>query len=284
MKKWYAVFLTSLLLLLAACGTGGEDTKPTDNDTPKEEKTITAEEVYEKAMARQNEVKSFSADVILNEKISYESPDESYEGTIKSNMKMDTVIEPFGMYMKGSLSEMSQEGAQEFEAYIVGDGFYMQDPVSKQWMKLPIANFGEIMGEMGKIDASEQLEELKPFLKDFKVEETDTHYVMKLDVATDELKKYILEEMKAESGLEISEEDKDASKNVELKTINYVININKNSNDIDTMDMVFEATFEDSGEKVSIAMDSKFTFTQYNGIESISVPQEVINQAIEVSP
>lgn len=293
MKKWYVIFVASLLLILTACGgetnEADKDTGKANEDEKVEESKLTLEEVYEKALERQNELESMSANVEMEQEMTYESADgDSFDASSTMSMKMDMILDPMAMYMKGTIGFTDMETGEsedlETEMYMAEDGFYMYEPESKQWLKMPVENYEEIMGSASTtVNAAEQLEELKAFVKDFKLEETDKYYVLKMEAAGDDFKQYLMDQMEANTGIEFTEEDQEVIEGLDFDKLSYVINVNKETFDIDSMDMVVELVTEIDGEKMTIAVDSKMEFTNFNGVESITVPQEVLDHALDIS-
>lgn len=291
MKKWYAIFLASLLVLLAACGgtteenTGSQDSS---NSNEAEENNISIEEVLEKSFEKQNAVTSLSAVVDMETTVSYEGNGESYEETSSGDLTMDVVIDPLAMYMKGSMGmpdPMTGEiVTNDMEMYLVGDEIYVFESELGEWLKMMMGNYDEFIEETtAQIDVTEQLEEIKSFINDFKLEEKDTEYIITLDGAGEEFKKYMLTQLEL-----YTEEELEAAGNeaifeaITFDKLNYVIHIDKNSFDITELDMVVDITGNFDGETMKFSTDTKMKFTNYNGIDSIEVPQDVIDQAQEI--
>lgn len=291
MKKWYAIFLASLLVLLAACGgTTEENTGSQDSSSSNEaeENNISIEEVLEKSFEKQNAVTSLSAVVDMETTVSYEGNGESYEETSSGDLTMDVVIDPLAMYMKGSMGmpdPMTGEiVTNDMEMYLVGDEIYVFESELGEWLKMMMGNYDEFIEETtAQIDVTEQLEEIKSFINDFKLEEKDTEYIITLDGAGEEFKKYMLTQLEL-----YTEEELEAAGNeaifeaITFDKLNYVIHIDKNSFDITELDMVVDITGNFDGETMKFSTDTKMKFTNYNGIDSIEVPQDVIDQAQEI--
>lgn len=163
------------------------------------------------------------------------------------------------------------------------DGLFMHESVTNQWMKMPSEQFDAIMGQSaGQADPEEQLEALKGFINDFKFEQTDKEYKLTMDAAGEQFKQYMLEQMQQNNNMALPE-DQQVLENMTFDKINYVITIDKETFDILNMYMVADLNIEIDGQSMSMKMDTKIVYNNFNGVQSIEVPQEVIDQAVEVN-
>lgn len=296
MKKWATILSASLLaLVLTACNSTAEPVQETEGNETTEATTkttelseLTLEEVYENAIKRQNEMKSVSADMKLDQTITFGSGEESYEMGTKSDMKMDMVVNPLAMYMDGSMTmadpESGEDMVMDMEMYMNENGMYMHESQTQQWMKLPMDNFDAIMGQTAnQANAGEQLKELKSFINDFKFEQTEDAYILTLNATGEKFNEYILEQMQVYEMVGTTEENQQLFENLNYEKVNYVITINKETFDITEMDMVIDMTMNIEGESMGMAMDTNIVFSNFDGVEEITVPQEVIDQAVEVN-
>jgi len=283
MKKWRMILFASLLVfVLAACN---DTAKPQEGSNNSSE--LTLEEVYEKAIERQNELESVSALVKMNQVMTYGSGEESLEINSKSDMKMDMIVKPLAMYMKGNMG-MSEPGAEEeamidMEMYMSEEGLYMQDSLSAQWTKMPSNDFEAIMGQTAtQVNAAEQLEQMKEFINDFKFEQTDSTYVLKLDASSKKFNEFMLEQLNVNEMVGITEEDQQLLQDTKFEKVNFEITIDKEAFDITEMVTYVDFTMNIEGESIKTVSDTAITFNNFNGVEAISIPQEVIDTAVEV--
>ena len=130
-----------------ACSTPAEP--KTDPETGKKveienKSKMTAQEVYEKAMAVSEEQKSMHAKMNIDQLIKI--PSQEFEMNSKIKMDMDMVIEPLAMYQKMNV-DMGEQGEMDMEMYMTEEGFFMNDPESGQWIKLPDEMYEEMIGQ-----------------------------------------------------------------------------------------------------------------------------------------
>ncbi|MCP1146316.1 DUF6612 family protein [Lysinibacillus endophyticus] len=285
MKKWGYAFFTSLLVfVLAACSETAEPKTGTKEESKSE---LTLQEVYDKAIERQNELESVSADMKMNQVITFGSGEEKFVMGTKSNMKMDMIVDPLAMYMDGTMTMEDPDSGDDInvdmEMYMSEQGLFMQDSESKQWMKLPSDQFDMVMGQTAnQANAAEQLEALKSFIDEFKFEQTDSEYVLTLSAASDKFKEYMLEQMQLNQMLGVPSEEEEMFENMTFDKVNYTININKDNFDILSMDMVVNMGIGVEGQEISMEMNTNITFDNVNGVKNIVVPQEVIDKAVEI--
>lgn len=290
MKKLFSIFLVSLLVVvLSACNSTAEPVSG-DNaekkETEQEVSELTLEEVYENAIERQNELTSVSADMKLDQTMTLGSGEESLEMATKSDMVLDMVIDPLAMYMDGTMLMTDPESGEDvtidMEMYMNQQGMFTFDSESEKWLKLPVTDFEAMMGQTAnQVNAAEQLAGMKSFINEFKFEQTNDAYVLTLNAAGDKFSEYIFEQMQINQMLGTTEEQQ-LFESMKFDKVNYVITINKETFDITAMDMVLDFTIDMEGESMSISNDTKVAFNNFDGVDAISVPQEVIDQAVEV--
>lgn len=283
MKKRGGFLATALMaLLLAACNNTAEPQSGSENNSD-----ATLDEVYQKAIDRQNELESVTATVKMDQLMSFGTGEESFEIPSKSDLTMDMITKPLAMHMEGTMG-MAEPGTDEetsikMEMYMSEEGMYVQDSMSNQWSKLPTDDFEAVIGQAAnQVNASKQLEDMKAFIEDFKFEQTDESYILSLDASSEKFNEYMLEQLQVNEMLNVSEEEQTVLKNTKFEKVNYVIEIDKETYDITKMDSVVDLTMKMEDQTMSIDSNTAIVFSNYNGVEDISIPQEVIDGAIEI--
>ncbi|WP_036123935.1 MULTISPECIES: DUF6612 family protein [Lysinibacillus] len=281
MKKIFKVLAVgTLALTLAACNSSATPTK----DTTKTSK-LTLEQVYDKAVDRQADIKSASANMDMTQVTKVGSGKEAMEFSIDSKMDMDIIVDPLAMHLSGSMSmpDMMSEGEETtdmpIEMYMKKDtGLFMKDMTTDSWIKLPDENFDEILDQTAaSADAKEQLEHLKKFIGDFKFEQTDDEYVLTLEAKGDKFKELIDSEITKsieDMGLEENPMDQ-----LTIEKINYVLHIDKETFDTKKMDMNFDLKMAVEGDELVMNTKSVVTYTDFNHLKTIDIPQSIIDNA-----
>ncbi|MED3797822.1 DUF6612 family protein [Lysinibacillus capsici] len=281
MKKIFKVLAVgTLALTLAACNSSATPTKDTTNKSK-----LTLEQVYDKAVDRQADIQSASAKMDMTQVTKVGSGEEAMEFSIDSKMEMDIIVDPLAMHLSGSMTmpDMMNEGKETMdmpiEMYMKKDaGLFMKDSTTDSWLKLPNENFDAILDQTAaSADAKEQLEQLKKFIKDFTFEQTDDEYVLTLDAKGDKFKELIDSEINKsmqEMGLEENPMDQ-----LSIEKINYVLHIDKETFDTNKMDMNFDLKMAVEGDELLMNTKSVVTYTEFNHLKTIDIPQSIIDNA-----
>ncbi|GEN84859.1 hypothetical protein SLU01_31710 [Sporosarcina luteola] len=286
MKKWIKGLGVGVLALgLAACGSPAEP--KTDADTGKKvevtkKSEMTAQEVYSKAMEVSEEQKSMHAVMDIDQKMSI--PGQELEMDSKIKMDMDMIIEPLAMHQVMSM-DMGDMGAMDMELYMNESGFYMNDPESGQWIKMPNDMYDEMMAQMGgETDPTLDMKMFNEFKDDFKFEQTDDEYILTLAASGDKFSGLMKELMGSAfpADMEMTEEEADLMNNMDVKSLEVTINIDKETFYTNAFDMNMDMTMKIEEEELHIVQKMKSVITKINEIDEIVVPQEVLDEAVDL--
>ena len=287
MKKLATFTAAGVLTMgLAACGQTAE---PTSETTEEQTSDMTLEEVFDKSMEVSNATESLSAKIDMTQNMKQPSQDLAMETS--SVMDMDITMDPLAIYQKGTTT-MKMDGSEEeqtmdMEMYMTEQGFFMNDSTTGQWMKLPSEMYDQIaqMTEQ-QSDPSQQLKQLETFKDDFTFEQTDSEYVLKLSAAGDEFNALIEEQM-SQFMPELEGEENQAAMDemmeaMNIEKVDYTINIDKESFETTAVDMIMDMTMEMEGETMEMNQVMNADYSNYNGVETITVPEDVVNGAQEM--
>lgn len=281
MKKFFTVLSAgAVALVLTACNNSATPTKDTTAKS-----TLTLEQVYDQAMERQANIKSMSASVDMEQMIKFGIDEESMEINMDSQMDIDMIAEPLAMHLSGSTTvpNMFDEGAENssmpIEMYMKQDqGFFMKEPTSDSWMKMPSEEFNAILDQTASsANAKEQLEELKQYIDDFTFKQNDDTYVLTLNAQGDRFKELIQAELDKSLGTGQNPLD-----GLTIEKVNYVIYIDKETFDTNKLDMNFDLKMSIEGQEATIQTKSVVTYTEINNLDSIDIPQSIIDNATVV--
>lgn len=263
MKKWMFIALSACVLLVTACGAGNDGQK--------------AQEVFEKSIQAMNDVNSFNMDMQMKQEIPFG------EEVLNTDTKMsgDVIVDPMTMHQKMNISA-GDEGSMEMEMYVTEEAIYMWEEMSDTWMKMPEALFGEIMSlEDMQTNPTDELEKLKEYVDEFQYKEEGNNYILSLSASGDKFKELIKDTLSEFAGDDASLNE--LMEQVEINHIDYEIKIDKKTYYQNELDMNMDFTITMDGETTTIKQNMHAVFSNFNGIDEIVVPQEIIDSAIEMN-
>jgi len=287
MKKLSMMLLTAILaIVLAACGDDTSNAPANNNEVvnaPEEEKaglgedTLDAEGLYEKITVANAELESFSTKMDMEQSMNIDGENMDFD----SKLDMDVVQNPFSLKQVMTM-ELPEVGEQSIEAYLTEDGFYMLDPEQDQWMKLP-SEFSEqiIQQSESQADLQTQLAQFDGLQDGLSVDETDEHYVLKFESTDDGFdqifKETIENNMPAEMGLDMEMFD-----DITFNDVQYELFVHKDNFYMSELNMIMDFDMEIEGEKLNTKQNIQSTYDNYNEIDEIKVPEEVLDNAVEM--
>ena len=286
MKKWLqGIGIGALALGLAACGSAAEP--KTDSATGEKvevtnKSNMTAQEIYSKAMAVSDEVKSMHAVMDIDQTMTIPGQDMTLDSKI--NMDMDMIMEPMAMYQKMKM-DMGELGASDMELYMTEAGFFMYDEQMDQWIQMPNDMYEEMMESMGgETDPTLDMKMFKEFQDDFKFEQTNDEYILTLNASGDKLngliKQLIGDAMPIDGAM--SEEEAEVFDNMDVKSLDLTIYIDKKTFYTNAFDMDMDLTMKVEEEEMHMVQKMKSVMTKINEVDEIVIPQKVLDEAVDL--
>ena len=286
-KRLMWMFVALLMMMLAACGTSseqvegnkaGEEVTQEQDEKKVEEKeeegvkkeatsSVTAETILEKSMEATNALESYSMDVNMNQFISIkgEVPEE-----ISTTMKMDVTMNPFAMYQVMKINDVEMDGSMEMESYYMEDAYYMHDPFTNGWFKFEY----DIPHEAFHQSPAEQMESLKAFASELTLKEDGDAYIITLDGAGDAYNELLQDASFIE---EMDGMFDDIFSMITVNKISFEIHVNKTTFLQTKVNMTMDLEMNIEGEVMHTVQEMEMTVYNYNGINEIVVPQEVLD-------
>lgn len=266
-----------MALVLTACNNSATPTKDTTAKSP-----LTLEQVFDQAMARQADIKSMSANIDLSQTINYGVDEDSMQMNVDSQMTIDMMTKPLAMHLAGKMSmpdlfgDGTENSSMPIELYMKKDqGFYMKEPTSEHWMKIPSEQFDAILEQTAtSTNAKEQLEQLKQYIDDFTFTQTDNTYVLTLQAKGDQFKELIQSELNKSLPT-----NNNPLTDLTIEQANYTIVLDKKTFNTNKIDMHFALIMNMEGQKSKINTKTHVTYTDINHIETIDIPQSIIDHA-----
>lgn len=255
-----------------------EETEPAEEEEVSEE--LTVEDVLAKSIEAMNGVESFSTEMEVDQETTL-----GEEETIatKMTMKMDATQNPFGLYQETSMQVPDfDEGDLMAKVYFTEDGAYMNDGMEDVWFKYPDDFTQDLLAlqEM-QMQPEEQLEILKSYSENLTMTEDGDHYVITVE-GSDQTIDQMADQLNMMFGENLGEGFGELTSMMDITQLDYTLHINKETFYQEAIDMMMEFSMEAEGEKISMIQHSTGTFSNFNEIESIEVPQEIIDSAEEL--
>ncbi|WP_203340478.1 DUF6612 family protein [Planococcus beijingensis] len=286
MKKWIMFMSTATLAIgLAACG---ETAEPVSGDEAAkgENSELTAEEVYTKSMEASEEITSLHADIVTDQVMAMQ-PDGMVIN-MKMDSAMDMTTEPLAFHQTAETSMVSEDientNPMSMEMYFTDQGLYMYEETMATWLKMPDDSIEDLKGlaDQQTADPSQQLEELADFQDDFTFEQTADEYILTLDASGEKIQELMAQQLEKTLG-QMELEAQTALEDMTIHSVNYVINVDKETFLTNSLDVKMDMDMNIEGESMNIKSDIQADYSKYNEIEAITIPAEVLEQAQEIT-
>ncbi|SDW89582.1 DUF6612 family protein [Paenibacillus sp. PDC88] len=296
MKKWKCSMIGMILvLMLAACGAENEsqEVTPTDEanteattgadnieestEAPAEETSAeipTAEELLKQVSESSSSIESYSMDTNITQNITMAVDGQEQTQDVEMNMKQDMVLSPIAVYQEISTSLPAESGAQEIKQYITEDAIYSH--VEGSWMKLPQESIGPLVEQFkSQGSAAEQYDQLNSIANEIEVTEEGDVYWLKANLSGDGVKG-LAQEMIAQQGA-TDPQMAAMMEQMDIKSIDLSYSVNKETYYPADMTYNMEMSMEMEGQNVTILMAMDGSFSKYNELDKIDIPQEVLD-------
>lgn len=267
MKKLSLLFIALFMVFLAACGDSQE-----------------AQDVYQKAMEAGENLESAEMDMKVSQTM--EGDPEMGEMVMDMDMQASVVMEPLAMHQTGTMN-MNVGGmpiSTDIEMYMADEGMYMYESMSQTWMKMDASMMPTELTSMEQ-DPTEQLAMLESFMDDVDFSEEDGMYVFKFAGEGDEIKEftqqYVEEYMGTETFAEAGVDMNEVLDGMTIHSIDYEILIDKETYDTKSVmtNLDIEIAIDEEGNTMRMKQEMTAEYTGINTVDSIEVPQEVIDAA-----
>ena len=274
-KMLLLLVLVVAIVSLAACGEGD---KTTSTGTPETTSTSSGnspapgneKELFVAVLGEASNLDSFS--ITMTAESQMESDGATMDNTTES--AMDIVLKPEIAFKQ--LTTVEAEGQkQEIESYFTADGFFMKEPTTDSWVKLPneLKELAFQSVDQQALDPSAQLAELLDYADQFHVIEQDGIYTFTLKAqgeAFSDLIQEKLDEQESAWGQTID---------MEIKALEYTVQVDKKSNNLLVMDIYMDMSMPESESTPAMSIKSKINmnYSNHNGIKEIVVPEAAAN-------
>ncbi|MDN7243297.1 hypothetical protein QWY14_15945 [Planococcus sp. N028] len=284
LKKWITFISgTALALGLAACGEAAEpvaEAEVEQNATS----DMKLEEVFNKSMEAAEQVDSLHADIITEQNMKMLPDGMEIDMTIES--ATDMVTEPSAFHYKAETTMASDDIENEnptlMEMYLTEEGMFMYEASMDTWLRMPDDSVEDlkIFVDQQTANPEEQLKDLAPFKDDFAVDQNEEVYILTMDASGEKFQTTLFEQLKKTLG-QMELETPLSKEDLDVHSVGYKLCIDKETFLVNslTIDMVADLKIDE--ETMAIQSNVKADYSQYNEIEEIVLPEEVLQQAEE---
>lgn len=283
-----------LVLMLAACGnndaepstesadgasTANEQTSGNnENVNGKEQQPPTAEELLTRITEASKGIQSYSMDSKIEQNLSITMEGQEQKQDINMDMKSDIVLNPIAAYQVIKTSMPGQEGTQEIKQYITEGGIYTQ--VGDAWVTLPEESTAPLLEQMkNQSNTGSQFEQLSSISDDLKVEDDGDVYWLKAKLSGDKVRE-LATTMLSQSGA-TDPQMMAMMQQMNIKTMDISYSVDKETYYPKDLVYSMDMDMDMEGQALTILMKMDSTISDYNKKESIEVPQDVIDNAVE---
>ena len=287
------------IVILTACGNNEDVNSDASNNNDQNVETVNnnTEENENDNGNDADEASSSSADDVIAEILKANESIESFAAVAEVDQDMEIggevmststssdmrfVLDPVGLHQKMTM-DIPGEGVQEIETYMTEDGYYMYEPSQDMWMKFPDSMSGQLVEQvMTQADVEAQLEQFKGMEDNFSLEEDDDLYILKFATKGDELGDQMSELVEGTLPDELASLGASLLENMSINQLKYEMKVDKSTYYPESLDMVIDFTMGMDDQEMHSKQNMKTTYSDYNSIDEITVPQDVIDNAEEM--
>lgn len=279
MKRVLSAFSISILsmVLLVACSETAEPVNESENKqsnkTGSNKSEMTIIEVYDNMMNASKDINSFVMNMEMEQEI-IEGDNEPVP--TQSTIHSKVVQKPIGLEQK---AEMTIDGQTiSTEQYITEDGFYMYDPAQQVWMKYSEGHelLMAQMEEQSGLDQTQTLSELESFIDDFTFKQNEKEFILTLDANDEKFNSLVQQE------LSLGAVEMPDVQDLEINGIEYEIVVDKETYLPSQMNIVMNINMQADGQQISLKQKIDSVYSDYNTIDTITIPKEALEQAVEL--
>lgn len=265
------------ILVLAACS---NTPTPIDKETKVSESTLSAEEVYKKAMIQLNSLDNAAFNLSI-EQTKNVSDDE--KATTKANVTGELIKEPLMSHLNGSITIESEPiGTMviNIEMYAQDETIYVYEDLFNNWIKGTTDDLADIGLEISKDQSPlSHVEGLDQYIEDFAFEQTNDTYNFTLKTNNDELNQLIIDEIQ-DFQLTLNKNE-DYMGAIDINHLQYSFTIDKETFNLLAFNINSLIDITENNGTTAVESTVKADFSNFNDIREIMIPQDVIKEAVD---
>ncbi|GGF23770.1 hypothetical protein GCM10010954_23280 [Halobacillus andaensis] len=232
-----------------------------------------ASDVLQKSNEAMAELESYSSETEMEQTMTIAGEPI----TINSHSQQDITLDPFAMHQVITTSS-PEEGEVSLESYWTEDGFYQEDP-EQGWIELPSEFTEGIDDLMNAAMAEDQVAQAEELAEDMSVEDQGDSYLLTYQGDGEALKDEFQKMFESGMGEEESSMMEDMMGEMTINDLSYEMTIDKETHYMTNLMMDMDMDMEMEGESTNTVQTIDMTLDNFNGVDEITVPQEVIDEA-----
>ncbi|MDQ0253529.1 hypothetical protein J2S74_000901 [Evansella vedderi] len=235
------------------------------------------EDILNESITTMEELKSYTMDQEMEQQLGMTG-----EESVTMNMNMTSEIHQDPMLLFQTMSMDMFGETLSYESYFSEEhGFYIEDPMMGQWIKYPDSLVTELMDLEAQMSPEDQLMTLQQYISDLSLTTDNDSYIINL-TGEDVDMQAIFEQLSGLFGDGMGEMDELLSEMI-IDELEYEIVIDKDTmyQTEATVKMAF--TMDLMGEAISTTQNMHIKFSNFNELDFIEIPEDVINNAVEMS-
>jgi len=246
-----------------------------------------AQDVYTKAIEVTEKMESAEIEMDMTQQL--QTTDGAMEMMVENKSDAQIILEPLTMHQTGTMNmEMNGSSTEsETEVYMTEDTWYTYDSLSDTWTRLDATMIPDLTNTQQQ-NPRAQLKMLEPFINDVAFKKTDAGYVFSYAGEGEEVKEFtakLLEEVTLpETMAGLGEAASEMLEGITVNKLNYEMIVDKDTYETKTFKMDLDMSMESNGEKMNMKQNILAAYTGINTINSIEIPQEVLEHAIDLNP
>lgn len=279
-KEMYTGFGLSALFVLSACGnTAGSGES--------------AEDILIQSHTAMNEVESYVLNMDMMQEMNLEDMDEEAMA-VRSTQVMEMTLDPVSfkqdismnyedMNMMGEMDD--SEGKINYQSYYTeNDGLFMEEPTTGQWMKFPNNYLDEFlaMSDM-HLNPDEQIAFLEDYVTELSLEEDQDHYYITLITEELDMEELLHQLQGFEADMPGMGGMEELFGMMDLQKLDFSITIDKETYQQTSGSMSMVMAIDMMGQVMETKQTTEMTMSDFNSIDPISIPADVLENAEEVS-
>src|SRR5699024_4670485 len=190
---------------------------------------------------------------------------------------MECILNPISV-KQDMCVELPGECTGIVHVYITEDGYYTYEELQLMWIKFSDSSVDLLLELviMGN-DIEMHMLQFESMKDDFELEETDEHYILTFKLSDEDAFNQEVEKV-LESTLpdDCNALGEDGFESISYEQLEYEMTIDKDSFYVQELNMIMDMTMDIEGETMKIKQNMETTYTDYNEVEAIEIPEEAI--------